>query len=183
MPTLQAQIAAAKEALLQAAPGLVEQQAQTQLALVTLRIQSQGLGAYHYASGDYPLYWFKDREINAAGKAWYEKKEKRQDKERATDPANWGGFRAAQGLPADAVYLTYTSRMFRSLTTQQAGSSGTVYTAHLVASEEEGANKVKWNMGRYGDFLAPLPAEAAEVAQVGQQGLQNVLNEYFPPQT
>jgi len=177
--TLTDTIAACKAELLAQAPRIVETQAQTALALVTLRIQSQGLGV-PYSTKDAPLFWFKDRELNGQGKAWYEQKEKRTKPERKTDPATWEGFKKVQGYGSSSVNLTYTGRMFRSLTTIFAGFSGLIYTARIVASDEEEAKKVQYNMARYGDFLQPQGAEVAQVAEVGQVALVRIINQYFP---
>lgn len=177
MSTLQAQVEACKAALLAAAPGIVETQAQTALALVTLRIQSQGLGAYHYSPTPVPVFFFFNRALNSRGRDYVKRKEKEKGAARL---GTWGEFRAAQGLPSDAVYLTYTGRMFRALTTQQGGQSGTTFTARIVAADQEAADKVRWNTERYGDFLSPNATEAAEVAQVGQEAANRIIQQFFP---
>lgn len=175
--TLTETIAQARAALLAEAPRLVETQAQTALALVTLRVQNDGLGAYHYSPSPVPVFFFADRALNAAGRAYIQRKEKLKGAARL---GTWGEFRGAQGLPSDRVTLTYTGRMFRSLTTLYVGSTGTVYSARVVSADQEAADKVRWNMARYGDFLAPQATEAAEVAAIGQQELTKIIHQFFP---
>lgn len=178
MASLQETAVACQNALRQEAPRIVLLQAQTALALVTLRIQNQGLGAYQYSATPVPVFFFAKRALNAAGRAYV------QTKQKAKAPRDrlgtWGEFRAAQGLPSSMVTLTYTGGMFRSLTVVAAGASGAVYQAKIVAADRESAAKVAYNQARYGDFLAPLATEAAEVAQVGQVEINKVLNQYFP---
>lgn len=168
-------LAAQRAALLAAAPRITETYAQTLLALVTLRVQRDGLTGKLYSNRDFPLLWFKDRALNAAGRAWLEGKKKRKKEERKSDPANWAGFRAAQGLPVDAVTLTYTGGMFRSLTIAAGSNNAGVYTARAVASDTESADKVKYNQKRYGDFLQALPGEVAQGAAYVQSETARVL--------
>jgi hypothetical protein len=170
METLQAQVAACKQAIQAAAPRIVETQAQTALALVTLRIQNDGLTGARYTEKSVPRFFFASRAFNAGGRAYAKEKKK----------GTYPGFKAALGLRSDVVTLTFTGRMFRSLTTVYAGFTGTVYTAKIVASDQEEADKVGYNMDRYGDFLAPDAAEAADVAQVGQVELAKIIQQFFP---
>ena len=170
MATLTEAIEATKADLLAAAPRIVQLQAQTQLALVTLRIQSQGLGAYHYSPSLVPTYFFAKKVLNAGGRAYIKKNRL----------GNWGGLRAAQGLPVDGVYLTYTGQMFRSLTSIYGGFSGTVYVGQVEASNQEEAAKVGYNMTRYGDFLAPTPSERDDIETAGARELQQIIQRNFP---
>jgi len=174
--TLQQQLLDCKAALLAAAPSIVETQAQTVLALVTLRIQTNGLGV-PYSTKGVPAYLFYNRAQNAAGREWVKQKGKQKGAARL---GTWEEFKQAQGYGSDSVNLTYTGRMFRSLTTQAGGQSGTVFTAYVVAADQESASKVRWNMDRYGDFLAPTATEAAEVAQVGQVAVGRIIQQFFP---
>ncbi len=169
MPTYQEAIAQALAAIDQEAPRIVTTQAQTQLALVTLRVQNQGLAGKHYSTKLVPTFFFAKRAFNAGGRA-YVKANKKGTSE---------GFRAALGLYTAQVNLTFTGRMFRSLTTLYTGFSGTVYSARIVASDQESAAVVGYNMQHYGDFLAPTASEAAEVAQVGTDALIRIINHVF----
>lgn len=168
-------IAACKAELLAQAPRIVQVQAQTALALVTLRIQSQGLGV-PYSTKGVPVYFFEGRAQNAAGRDYIKRKEKEKGKARL---GTWQEFKQAQGYGSTSVNLTYTGRMFRSLTTIFAGFSGLIYTARIVASDQEEAQKVQYNMDRYGDFLQPQGAEVAEVAEVAQVELARIINQFF----
>lgn len=174
--TLTDTIAACKAELLTQAPRIVETQAQTALALVTLRIQSQGLGVPYSTTG-VPVFFFANRAQNAAGRDYIKRKEKEKGKARL---GTWEEFKQAQGYGSTSVNLTYTGRMFRSLTTIFAGFSGLIFTARIVASDEEEAKKVQYNMARYGDFLQPQGVEVAQVAEVGQAALAKIINQFFP---
>ena len=175
MDTLQARHEQIKQQLRQAAPRIVQTMALSGLALVTLRIQRDGLPGKTYSTKDFPLFWFTNKALNAAGNAWLAGKKKRTGAERKSDPANWGGFRRAQGLPSNTVNLTYTGGMFRALHALPGSGSGTLYTAAIAASDSESTAKMQYNMARYGDFLEPMPAEAAQVQRVGAIELDKII--------
>lgn len=137
--------------LLAQAPRIAETYGRVLLASLTLRIQRDGLPGARYSTKPVSTSWFADRALNSAGRAYI------KDNKKGT----WGAFRAAQGLPNGAVNLTYTGRMFRSLTVAQGGNTGTVFRAKIVASERESAAVVGYNQDRYGDFLQPTVAEVA----------------------
>lgn len=158
-------LAAQKAALLAAAPRITETYAQTLLALVTLRVQRDGLTGKLYSSRLGPTYGLADKALNAAGRAYV----------KTNKLGNWAGFRAAQGLPVGAVNLTHTGGMFRALTTVPAGVNGTVYAAKVTAADAESADKVKWNQDRYGDFLRATPGELAQGAAYVQTETARVL--------
>lgn len=148
-----------------AAPAIVRQQAATGLALVRLRVQQVGLKGAKYSANLIPTYLFARQALNA-GERNYIKKHKL---------GNWAGLKAAGGRQSAFVDLTHSNRMWNSLTTEPGASSGGVFTARTVASDQEGADKVKRNRERYGDFLALLPAERAEVEQVGVVAIKRLL--------
>jgi hypothetical protein len=160
---------ACKAELLAQAPRIVETQAQTALALVTLRVQNDGLEGAYYTDKSVPRFFFKTKAFNAGGRDYAKGKGK----------GTYPNFKAASGLKSDVVTLTLTGRMFRSLTTLYTGFSGELYTARIVAADQESANKVQWNMDRYGDFLEPTASEAAEVAQGGQQAVARIIQRFF----
>lgn len=170
MPSLQDTIAATKAAIVAEAPRIVQAQAQTVLALVTLRIQNEGLAGANYTGKLVPRFFFKTKAFNAGGRAYAAEKKK----------GSYPGFKAALGLKSDVVTLTFTGRMFRALQTVYTGFSGSIYTAAIVASDQESADKVRFNMDRYGDFLTPESDEAAEVAEVGRVELGRIIQQFFP---
>jgi hypothetical protein len=166
--TLQDRLALAKAQLLQQGPRIVQTQAQTGLALVALRIQEQGLpGRPQYSTNLFPTFLFAKRALNAGGRDYIKKNKL----------GTWGQFRAAQGRRSDVVDLSYSNRMWRSLTVAPAGGVGALFSAKVVAADQESADKVRHNTERYGDFLNPLPAEAAEVAQVGKTEIGRIINQ------
>lgn len=162
---LSTHLLALKNAVNAAAPGLVRQQASAALALARLRVQRQGIAGAHYSTNLMPTFYFANEALNAGGRAYIAKNKL----------GNWQGLRAAEGLQTGYVDLTHSGRMFNSLTVAPGTDSGPVFTARVVASDQEGAEKVKRNRARYGDFLALLPAEAAEVAQVAQVAIARIL--------
>lgn len=170
MASLAEAIQTTKDDILAAASRIVTIQAQTQLALVTLRVQEYGLPGESYSKEPVPTFFFEGRELNAAGKQWLDD----------NDYGTWGAFRRAQGLTDKVVNLTYTGRMFRSLTTLYGGSTGTVYIASIVASDQEETNKVLMNMERYGDFLNPNQGERNEIAQIATSELERIIQRNFP---
>ena len=170
MATLTDAIEATKAELLAAAPRIVLTQAQTQLAVVTRRVQNDGLAGTRYSSTAVPTFFFAKRAFNAGGRAYVKKSKK----------GTYEGFRTALGLYTAAVNLTFTGRMFRSLTTVYGGFSGTVYVAQIVASDRESAAKVGYNMARYGDFLAPTTSEIADIEAVGARELDLIIQRNFP---
>ncbi len=167
--TLQDQITACKAEIEAAAPRIVETMAQTQLALVTLRIQSQGLRGAYYTGKLVSRSLFASKAFNAGGRAYAKQKGK----------GSYSGFKSALGLKSDVVTLTFTGRMFRSLTTIYAGVSGTLYLARIVASDQESADKVQYNTDRYGDFLRPEADEAAAISDYAQGELARIVNRFF----
>lgn len=173
MSTLAEAIAAVRTALPTEAPRIVQTMAQTSLALVTSRVQNQGLGV-PYSQNPVPVYLFADKALNAGGKAYV-----KQQQKQAKGLGTWAGFRGAQGLPTGSVNLTYSGRMFRALTTVYVGSSGTVYSAQITSADDETARLVGYNTLRYGDFLAPTASEQATVQQVGQGELEKIVSQYF----
>ncbi len=171
------QLQAARAAILSEAPRIVEAQAQTALALVTLRVQNEGLGV-PYSQTLVPVFFFANRTLNAGGRDYIKRQQKQKGPQRGL--GTYVGLRGAQGLPTASVNLTYSGRTFRSLTTLYVGVSGTIYRAALVAADAESARVVGYNQQRYGDFLAPNASELAQVQQVGQEALAAILNQYFP---
>jgi hypothetical protein len=169
MAALEDVLSQARAAILAAAPHIAETQAQTVLALSTYRIQNQGLAGAHYSGTVVPTWFFTNKAFNAGGRAYI----------KANKKGTYQGFKQALGLPSDYVSLTLTGRMFRSLTTLPASVSGTVYSSRIVAADEESAKVVRYNIVRYGDFLKPTDAEAAEVQAVGQAEVDKIMKQFF----
>lgn len=153
----------AREALTLAGPRLALLYATTVLALVTLRVQSQGLTGKHYSASLVPTFFFGREALNAGGRNYIKKNKL----------GNWAGLRAAEGLQVAYVDLTHSGRMFRALTTSAAGNQGAVFFARIVAADAESASKVEHNLSRYGNWLLPTPGEAAEaMAAVNAEALR-----------
>ena len=80
----------------------------------------------------------------------------------AFETGTWAGLRGAQGLPTSYVNLTYSGMMIRSLTATEDAASGAVFRAKLIASDEQNARLVDYNIVRYGNWLLPTPGEETE---------------------
>jgi hypothetical protein len=168
MLTLQQRLQAAKAQLLLQGPRIVLTQAQSALALVTLRIQREGLPGQTYSTNPVPKFWLKP--TNAAGRA-YVKREKKP---------TYAGLRGAQGMETRFVNVTYTGRTIRSLTVAPAGATRLIYAARIVSSDHQSAKIIGHLVTRYGKFLAPNSQEQqqlqgyvrGEVKRIIQQALQ-----------
>ncbi|MGI4735035.1 MAG: hypothetical protein ACRYG7_07645 [Janthinobacterium lividum] len=175
--TLQDACLAAAADLRAAGPRLVQTEAQTLLALATLRVQNDGLSGRHYSSNPVPVFFFTNKALNAGGRDYIKQQQKVKGKQKGL--GTWAGLRAAEGLPTDNVNLTHSGRMFRSLATIYSGFSGNIYTASIVSSDRESAKVVQYNIERYGNFLAPTPSETAEATTVTNQEVTSILGAYF----
>ncbi|GAB2865998.1 hypothetical protein [Hymenobacter ruber] len=169
METLSSRIDKAREALTLAGPRLALLYASTVLALVTLRVQSQGLTGKLYSSRPVPTFFFTKEALNAGGRNYIKKNR----------TGTWAGLRAAEGLPVDAVYLTHSGRMIRALTTTGAGNQGAVFFARIIAADAESASKVEHNLKRYGNWLLPTPSEEAEAQAAVQAEVVRILKTVF----
>lgn len=167
METLAERIARQKAQLQAAGPRIVLLQATTGLALIRLRIQRDGLPGKRYSTQLVPTFLFGNKALNAAGRD-YVKRNKL---------GTWGGFRAAQGLQSAVVDLTYSGRMFNSLNAANSGGGGSVFTAKLVAADQESARKLGYNQRRYGDFLQPSAQETRLVGEAGAREIQRILSQ------
>ena len=152
MAALQERFAAAKQAVELAGPRLALLKATTILALVVLRIQSKGLPGRAYSTVKVPTFFFYNKTLNAGGRAYI----------KANKTGTWAGLRGAQGLPTSFVNLTYSGMMIRSLTATEDSASGAVFRAKLIASDEQNARLVDYNITRYGNWLLPTPSEETE---------------------
>lgn len=169
METLDQRLARGAEAIRLAGPRLALLKATVLLALITLRVQSEGLVGYRYSTNPVPTYFFKKEVLNAGGRAYIKKNRS----------GTWAGLRAAEGLPVDAVYLTHSGRMIRSLTATEAAASGAVFYAQIVAADRESARKVEYNIQRYGNWLKPTPSEEAEANAAVAAEVNRILKTVF----
>lgn len=154
-----------KQEVQAAAPRIVLGMAAAGLALVRLRIERDGLPGKRYSTATIPTYLLYNRTLNAAGRAYIKR----------NPVGNWGGLRAAQGLPSDRVTLSYTVRMWNSLTAAGGRGGSGVYEASIVSADREGAAKVRFNKARYGDFLKPNAQEAKQVSDYADSELKRIL--------
>jgi hypothetical protein len=175
--TLQEACLAAAADLRAAGPRLVQTEAQNILALATLRVQNDGLSDQHYSDNPVPVFFFEKKAFNAGGQDYVKQKKKAKGKEKGL--GTYKAFRTALGLYTAAVNLTFTGRIFRSLTTIYSGFSGNIYTASIVTSDSESAKILAYNMEHYGNFLAPTPSEAAEASNVTNREVLRILQAHL----
>ncbi|KAA9333403.1 hypothetical protein F0P96_10565 [Hymenobacter busanensis] len=163
MDTLEHAIERAKAQLQLQAPRVVLTMAQTGLALVVNRLQTEGLKGRRYSTSPLPKFFF--RPTNAAGRDYVKRSKK----------PTYAGLREAQGMETRFVNLTYTGRMLRSLAPVPAGVVASIFQARIVASDAENAAKLEHNRRREGDFLAPNAAEQREVDTYAQRELDRII--------
>jgi hypothetical protein len=164
MDSLQHRLATAKAQLTLESPRVALTYAQAGLALVTRRVQEQGLPGRAYSDRPIPKFWLKP--TNGAGRA-YLKREKKP---------TYKGLRGAQGMVTAVVNLTYTGAMLRSLHPVPAGVRGAVSFVKVVASDEQNAQKLAHNLKREGNFLEPNAQEQAQLQQVVQREFTAIIN-------
>lgn len=164
-----ARLRAAAAALEAEGPRIVETMAQTARVLAQQRIQERGVAGAAYSQNLVPTFFFAKRALNAGGRQ-YVKKNKL---------GTWGGFRQAQGRQSQFVDLTYTGHMFQSLQTRRQPGEPGVFRAETVASDQESAKKLRYNLERYGNFMAPTAQEQGELRLIGSREVGGILNQYL----
>lgn len=157
------------------APLMAETLALTGKSIIQERIQREGFGAV-YSQNYIPAWYLRGKEINNAGKRFYEDPDQNSDKD---DLVNWSEFRRAQGLQTDFVDLTYTGRMFAGLTITERAETATAAIVRLGGSDREVDKKLGWNAERYGDFLQPNESEKTELDLLVQDFFEGLVKKYF----
>lgn len=165
MPALLQRLQAQREAVNAAAPALVRQMAATGLALRRLAVQQRGIVGAAYSSRLISTFYFQPQALNAGGRDYIKRNRL----------GNWAGLRAAEGLQTAFVDFTHRGRTWNSLHAQEGPGSGGVFTAPIVASDQESARILQKGFARYGNFLALEPAESAEVQQVAVVAIKRIL--------
>lgn len=129
-------------------------------ALIHKTVLEKGFGA-QYSNNLYPAYLLRGKEINQSGSFFIKNLIKKGNKE---NPAltNWGQFREAQGLSANFVNLSYSSKMLSSLSITRPIENNYRFTCLIEAGDAENQKKLNENYKRYGDFLTVLINENKE---------------------
>jgi hypothetical protein len=169
METPSTKLGRAIEAVQLAGPRLALLKATVLLALITLRVQNQGLVGERYSTHLIPTFFFKKEVLNGGGRAYIKKNRL----------GTWQGLKAAEGQPTSSVNLTHSGRMFRSLAASPYAAEGAVFYARIVAADREGARKVEYNLQRYGNWLLPTASEEAEANAAVVAEIQRILKQVF----
>ena len=150
------------------APDIVEEMAISGKSLVQERIQREGFGR-RYSEKYVPAFFLYGKALNAQGRAYLEEQDDKNDL------TNWKELRAAQGLQTDFVDLTYSGRMFNSLTVIRNEQAQASFAAFVGSSDQEGEKKLLYNANRYGDFLALNAEERIEIDDIARERLELIL--------
>lgn len=127
-------------------PAIAENVANSTKTIAERNINDFGFGA-EYSQKQVPAFFFYDKALNQAGRDIVKKKI--EDNE----GLSWGGFREAQGLPADHVTLNYSNRMWGGIVIIRSEKTGQKFIAYLGHTNREGQDKMNWNYERYGNFI------------------------------
>lgn len=138
--------------------------AQTALSVVKNRSIANGIfvdgikgNTEQYSTNVLPTFLFTGKERNQQGKKYIN-----------DNPlGNWGGFRKAQGLNSDNINLSYTNRMWSSITIIQTGNKDGVAYARLGTVDVEVSKYIGYLAARYGNFLRPTPEEERQIKEDG----------------
>ena len=150
-------------------PDIVEVMAITGKSLVQERIQREGFGKT-YSTKYVPAFFLYGKELNARGRKFLE--EENDDKD---DLTNWKELRAAQGLQTAFVDLTYSGRMWNSLTVIRNAQAEASFFAYIGSTDAEGEKKLLYNANYFGDFLKLNDAERIEVEEVAKDKLESII--------
>ena len=150
------------------APDIVEEMAIAGKSLVQERIQREGFGK-KYSEKYVPAFFLYGKAINAKGRAFLEEQDDKNDL------TNHKELRAAQGLQTAFVDLTYTGRMWNSLTVVRNEQAQASFAAFVGSSDAEGEKKLLYNANYFGDFLKPNEAEREEIDQIAKDRLESIL--------
>lgn len=150
------------------APDIVEEMAIAGKSLVQERIQREGFGK-KYSTKYVPAFFLYGNAFNAAGRAFLAEQDDKNDL------VNHAELRAAQGLQTAFVDLTYTGRMWNSLTVIRNEQAEASFRAFVGSSDAEGEKKLLYNANYFGDFLALNASERAEVDEIAKDRLESIV--------
>jgi hypothetical protein len=151
-----------------------ERMAVTGISLVVERIQREGVKDASYSDERLPSWYIKDKQLNSAGTAYFDKHNK------AGDGVTWGEYRQAQGLQNSYVDLTYSGRMFGSWVVLKVERGRGRFVSRTGSTDSEGDAKLFYQVARYGpDTLNPTKDEQAEVDEIAQDDLEAFLKRFF----
>lgn len=135
----------------------------TAKALSERNIKERGFGK-EYSDYKLPVFFFIGKELNAGGTEYIESRKETKskkikkleditEKDLADGMGNWGEFRAAQGLQVEHVDLSYSNKMWASMSPTEVQEIGLIFRSELGSTNEEGQSKMNFSFERYGDFI------------------------------
>lgn len=142
-------------------------------ALITNRIQQQGLGGQFYSENPLPTFFYEGRELNGGGRSILKRKDKKKE------GLSYKEWREANGLQAEHVDLSFTNRMWQNLVIIGTFKDGENYTTVIGGGDEETKKKLEWNTKRYGSFLKLNADEETILKALLDKELSNLLNKYL----
>lgn len=166
----------AKQQILDNLPQIADEIAVSTLSVVKDRSINEGIiikgqeGTQpNYSTNTFYTSSLKGKELNSGGRAYVA----------ANKKGNWAGFRAAQGLPADKVNLSYTNRMWTGIQVIRTVNNGYgKYLSVVGAVDSETQKIVAGNVQRYGMFLDPTPEETQIAQEVAKERLMQIIQSH-----
>lgn len=168
--TLKNKIKAAREAIENGLPIIMQEAAQMARVLAERNIVEKGFGET-YSTNEVPAFFFLGKELNEKGEKAI------KDAQKSKKGLTWGAFREAQGLQSNHVDLHYSNEMFRGLSVTQVYRNGNKFFAVLGSTTETGKQKMEWNFKRYGDFLTKSlgDKEREILADLANEGIAEII--------
>lgn len=170
---------------------IVDEVALNAIALIIQRIQSTGLkGGRRYSTRKLPTFYFDNKALNGGGR---ELLNRRKKKDPVTNEygISYEEWRKANGLQTAFVDLTYSGKMFEKKGQSYNGvmefsliniieryQSVNQVTTVIGALDKETEDKLRWNMERFGDFLAVTTSEKEMLDKLFEIRLRELYKKY-----
>ena len=131
---------------------VMQEAALTGKALITRRIQNQGLSK-QYSRNKLPTFFFRGKALNAGGRSLLEKARKEGK------GISYDEWRAANGLPTNNVRLTFSGKMFQGWNQARSERDKMIIRGLVGGVNKEVRDKLRWNKSRFPNFDKPSPEE------------------------
>jgi hypothetical protein len=159
-------------------PEILQEVALNGVALITNRIQQEGLpGKQQYSAKKVPAYLFLldgGRKLDTEQtRAFVRSVVKRKQKEMRV--TNWAEIREAHGNQSAFVDLTFTGMMWRGVTVLSNEQQGALFRVVVGGINAEVQKKLKWNAERYGNFFALTEEETRLLTDLFSTRLRTLL--------
>lgn len=152
---------------------LMEMSANNGFALVSNRIQSEGIAGKSYSTNKLPTYYFQDKELNAGGRSLIVSAKK------SGEGIDYKSWREANGLQTTFIDLSYTNRMWQDIGIIATFKTGDSYTVTVGGKDQETKDKLDWNTQRFGDFLALDAKEEEIIKEMNEKGFNEIIEKYI----